>query len=53
MERGGQRGASATAALDAITEKYRRHGKSVDVVGLNEASALLRERLAGKLCAAN
>ena len=45
--------ASTIAALDAITEKYRQHGKSVDVVGLNEASALMRERLAGKLGAAN
>ncbi|MDF9750046.1 SulP family inorganic anion transporter [Arthrobacter sp. ES3-54] len=45
--------ASTIAALDAITEKYRRHGKSVDVVGLNEASALMRERLAGKLGAGN
>ena len=41
--------ASTIAALDAITEKYRQYGKSVDVVGLNEASALMRERLAGKL----
>ena len=41
--------ASTIAALDAITEKYRQHGKSVDVVGLNEASMAMRERLAGKL----
>ncbi|WP_260982489.1 SulP family inorganic anion transporter [Arthrobacter sp. U41] len=41
--------ASTIAALDAITEKYRRHGKAVDVVGLNDASLLMRERLAGKL----
>ena len=41
--------ASTIAALDAITEKYRQHGKSVDVVGLNDASVLMRERLAGKL----
>jgi SulP family sulfate permease len=45
--------ASTIAALDAITEKYRQHGKSVDVVGLNQASALMRERLAGKLGAGN
>jgi SulP family sulfate permease len=44
---------STIAALDAITEKYRQHGKSVDVVGLNQASALMRERLAGKLGAGN
>jgi SulP family sulfate permease len=41
--------ASTVAMLDAITQKYRHHGKSVDVVGLNEASLLMRERLAGKL----
>ncbi|MDQ4047204.1 MAG: SulP family inorganic anion transporter, partial [Actinomycetota bacterium] len=41
--------ASTVAALDAITEKYRQHGKSVDIVGLNDASALMRDRLAGKL----
>jgi SulP family sulfate permease len=41
--------ASTIAALDAITEKYRQHGKIVDVVGLNDASVLMRERLAGKL----
>ena len=41
--------ASTVAALDAITEKYRHHGKDVEVVGLNEASAQMRERLGGKL----
>ncbi|MDN4643820.1 SulP family inorganic anion transporter [Arthrobacter sp. PsM3] len=41
--------ASTIASLDAITEKYRHHGKTVDVVGLNDASLLMRERLAGKL----
>ena len=41
--------ASTVAALDAVTAKYRQHGKSVDIVGLNDASVLMRERLAGKL----
>ena len=41
--------ASTIAALDAITEKYRHHGKSVEVVGLNDASLLMRQRLGGKL----
>lgn len=41
--------ASTIAALDAITEKYRHHGKDVKVVGLNDASILMRERLGGKL----
>ena len=41
--------ASTVAALDAITEKYRNHGKEVEIVGLNEASVLMRNRLGGKL----
>ncbi|GAB3548444.1 SulP family inorganic anion transporter [Arthrobacter tumbae] len=41
--------ASTIAALDAITEKYHSHGKDVEVIGLNDASVLMRERLAGKL----
>ena len=41
--------ASTIATLDAITEKYRRHGKEVRIIGLNDASVLMRERLAGKL----
>ena len=41
--------ASTIAALDAVTEKYRHHGKRVEVVGLNASSVLMRDRLAGKL----
>jgi SulP family sulfate permease len=41
--------ASTIASLDAITEKYRHHGKEVRIVGLNDASVQMRERLAGKL----
>ena len=41
--------ASTIAALDAITEKYRNHGTEVEIVGLNEASVLMRDRLGGKL----
>ncbi|MET3810074.1 SulP family inorganic anion transporter [Arthrobacter sp. UYEF3] len=41
--------ASTVAALDAITAKYRHQGKDVRIVGLNDASLLMRERLAGKL----
>lgn len=41
--------ASTIAALDAITEKYRHHGKEVEIVGLNAASAQMRARLGGKL----
>lgn len=39
--------ASSIATLDAITDKYARHGKTVEITGLNEASAKMRERLAG------
>ncbi len=41
--------ASTIAALDAITEKYRRQGKHVEITGLNDASVLMRTRMAGKL----
>jgi SulP family sulfate permease len=41
--------ASTIAALDAITEKYRNHGKDVKIIGLNDASITMRERLGGKL----
>ena len=41
--------ASTIAALDAITEKYRHHGKDVKIIGLNDASTTMRERLGGKL----
>lgn len=38
--------ASAVAALDAIETRYAAHGTTVEVTGLNERSARLRERLA-------
>lgn len=41
--------ASTIAVLDAVTEKYRRHGREVELIGLNSASSRMRERLAGKL----
>ncbi|WP_151769909.1 SulP family inorganic anion transporter [Streptomyces abyssomicinicus] len=41
--------ASSVAALDAVETKYARHGKRVTVVGLNEPSARIHERLAGRL----
>jgi SulP family sulfate permease len=43
--------ASSVAALDAITTKYAARGTTVDIVGLNEASAALHGSLAGKLTA--
>ncbi|MEO5317358.1 SulP family inorganic anion transporter [Arthrobacter sp. CC3] len=45
--------ASTIAVLDAVTEKYRRHGREVELIGLNSASSQMRERLAGKLNAAD
>jgi len=41
--------ASSVAALDAVTTKYARRGKAVQIVGLNEPSARMHDRLAGQL----
>ncbi len=41
--------ASTVAAIDAVTEKYRRHGTDVVIIGLNDASLMIRERLGGNL----
>jgi len=41
--------ASTVAALDAITTKYARKGKTVEITGLNPASAARHERLSGSL----
>lgn len=41
--------ASTVAALDAVVSKYERRGKTVDVLGLNEYSAAMLERLDGHL----
>ncbi|MGO4585094.1 SulP family inorganic anion transporter [Arthrobacter sp. 2RAF6] len=41
--------ASTVAVLDSVTEKYRRHGREVELIGLNAASVRMRKRLAGKL----
>ena len=41
--------ASTVAALDAITTKYAGHGTEVQIVGLNEASTRMHQRLAGRL----
>ncbi|WP_247046628.1 SulP family inorganic anion transporter [Arthrobacter rhizosphaerae] len=45
--------ASTIATLDAITDKYHKHGKDVKIIGLNDASTLMRERLKGNLGAGN
>nr|WP_237565621.1 SulP family inorganic anion transporter [Ornithinimicrobium cavernae] len=41
--------ASTVAALDAIETKYARHGKTVEIVGLNQSSAARHRRLTGQL----
>ena len=41
--------ASTVAALDAIVTKYERKGKTVEIVGLNDASAERHGRLTGEL----
>ncbi|TGN66666.1 SulP family inorganic anion transporter [Nocardioides eburneiflavus] len=41
--------ASTVAALDAITTKYHRKGKTVEIIGLNASSAERHERLTGSL----
>ncbi|USQ82283.1 SulP family inorganic anion transporter [Ornithinimicrobium faecis] len=40
---------STVAALDAVQTKYARHGKQVEIVGLNESSATRHRRLSGQL----
>ena len=37
---------SAVAAIDKVVIKFRRHGAEVELIGLNEASATLLDRLA-------
>ncbi|WP_423724624.1 SulP family inorganic anion transporter [Arthrobacter zhangbolii] len=41
--------ASTVAALDAVTEKYRRRGTEVQIAGLNDASVQMRNRMTGRL----
>jgi SulP family sulfate permease len=41
--------ASTVASLDAITTKYERKGKTVEITGLNDASAERHGRLTGEL----
>jgi sulfate permease, SulP family len=41
--------ASTVASLDAITTKYERKGKTVEIVGLNDSSAERHGRLSGSL----
>jgi SulP family sulfate permease len=37
---------SAIGALDRVLMKARRHGRAIEVVGLNDASATMVERFA-------
>lgn len=41
--------ASSVAALDAIETKYQQRGESVEIVGLNQPSARIHEKLSGEL----
>jgi SulP family sulfate permease len=41
--------ASTVAALDGITFRYGRHGKTATITGMNEASTSMHSRLAGNL----
>ncbi|MEU9421111.1 SulP family inorganic anion transporter [Streptomyces sp. NPDC048272] len=41
--------ASSVAALDAIETRYAQRGKAVEIIGLNDPSALLHGRLSGEL----
>ncbi|RFC77933.1 SulP family inorganic anion transporter [Streptomyces sp. AcE210] len=41
--------ASSVAALDAIETKYAQRGKEVEIIGLNEHSAHLHDKLSGEL----
>ena len=45
--------ASTVAALDAITHKFESKGKNVEIIGLNEPSAAMHERLSGHLAGAH
>ncbi|WP_030776191.1 SulP family inorganic anion transporter [Streptomyces sp. NRRL S-920] len=41
--------ASSVAALDAIETKYAQRGKTVEIIGLNQPSAHLHDKLSGEL----
>ncbi|MFD3809117.1 SulP family inorganic anion transporter [Streptomyces sp. NPDC058611] len=43
--------ATSVAALDAIETKYKQRGKKVTIIGLNEPSAEMHDKLAGRLSA--
>ena len=45
--------ASAVAALDAIEQRYARHGCTVEITGLNDPSAELHGTLSGQMAAAH
>jgi SulP family sulfate permease len=41
--------ASTVAALDTIETRYARHGKSVEIIGMNQLSTRFHGRLTGQL----
>lgn len=44
--------ASSVAALDAIEDKYAQRGKTVEIIGLNQPSAQIHDKLTGRATAA-
>lgn len=44
---------TAIAALDQVVTKYAHHGKTVELVGMNQASATLHDRLSGQLASSH
>lgn len=44
--------ASTVAALDAVSTKYERYGKAVELVGMNDSTTAFHSRLSGGLGAA-
>ncbi len=42
---------SAVAVLDTIVDKFARHGTTAQIVGLNQSSTEIHERLSGHLTA--
>jgi SulP family sulfate permease len=41
--------ASSVAALDAIETKYAQRGKNIEIIGLNQPSAQIHQKLSGEL----
>jgi sulfate permease, SulP family len=42
-------GSSAVAVLDTVVAKFARHGTTAEIIGLNEASTAIHDRLSGHM----